>query len=140
MNDKLAYALRETITRAKMRADRKRHCVCLDCGRQAAPERVHCRKCLRKRSDREKRVLAELRAERKAEGLCPSCGDTPQEGRIYCATCLQSQKELGASRRASFAIQGLCTNCGAQRDRINTRTGKTALQCSTCARPGKRRK
>ena len=77
--------------------------ICLECHRQAAPNKKKCQICLDRTSTRT--------VKQKIKGLC-RCGDRPLvENKSGCSICLERRRIYAANKRQARRDGKLCCNC-----------------------------
>lgn len=109
---------------AKLRADRIKSGVCIQCGDPMLQTRRRCARCAAARlaSDRARRsalqaagALAYTTQERDAAGLCPRCGGQRDSQYKTCLACRQERKlyrdTTGRLIMAERARSGTCARC-----------------------------
>lgn len=82
--------------------------ICPKCKTQmAAPGRVYCESCLKKKAERckkyggeyNKRKCKEFRERQKANGMCVYCARPAVEGRVLCEVCARKNSESQQVRK-----------------------------------------
>lgn len=63
---------------------------------------------------------------RKAAGLCVQCGAVPVSGVVRCPDCQAVNNRRTEEIRKGYQEQGLCAQCGTQKERAEYRN------CDTC--------
>ena len=58
---------------------------------------------------------------RKAAGLCVQCGKVEVAGVVRCLDCQTINNRRSDEIRKAYQEQGLCANCGADKERSNYR-------------------
>ena len=100
--------------------------LCPHCGREPAPGRVSCERCLAR--DRVLKLKAYHRQapHRLALGLCLKCGVEAIHGQVYCGRCAEMSCESQARRVAKRRAAGMCLQC------LTTKPEPGRTRCRKC--------
>ena len=87
--------------------------MCFYCGKMPFRQgKKTCNECFNKAKEYE----SQFREKRKVNGICQKCSNKAVENRVYCQKHLTTIKENTKEKSDQRISNGLCANCGKERD------------------------
>lgn len=101
--------------------------LCTNCGveKPVGSSRL-CKNCKYKSSIYMHNSYVKRYGTRKQSGMCVDCGDVAESDKTMCTACLQRRSDNQRTKRDTFIVNTLCSQCG---NDLGDLTGK---RCQTC--------